>query len=118
MDCMPHCIKNLFDDKRVTFFGVRAKANAAKLCRDYGLKFWRIIDIRDLVKIWFPIRYSGECSLKAIAYDVAGLKMRRRKKNCGIDWEARVLDVELIECACVDAYALYKIAHVCCNDLV
>lgn len=112
MDSTPHSLTDLFDDKRVSFFSVRADANASKLCTDYGLTFCKkIFDIRGLVKIWFPISYPRECSLKSIAYEVAGLSMRRRKKNCGVDWEAQVLDVELIEYASVDAYAIYKIAH-------
>ncbi|KAK1354353.1 3'-5' exonuclease domain-containing protein [Heracleum sosnowskyi] len=112
MDSMPHSLTNLLDDKRVTFFGVRVDAYALNLSRDYGLKFCKkIVDIRDLAKIWFPISYLKECSLKAIAYEVAGLSTRRRKKKCGLDWEAQVLDVELTEYASVDAYALYKIAH-------
>lgn len=112
MDSLPHCLTNFFDDKRVTFFGVRVDGYASKLCRDYGFKFCKkIIDVRDLSKIWYPISCRRECSLKSIAYEVAGLSMRKCKKKCGIDWEAEVLDVELIEFASVDAYALYKIAH-------
>lgn len=112
MDSVPCSIVDLFDDKRVTFFGVRVNAYASKLSRDYGLEFCKkIVDIRDLVKIWFPISFLKECSLKSIAYEVAGLLTRRRKKKCGLDWEAEVLDVELIEYASVDAYALYKIAQ-------
>ncbi|XP_074352504.1 3'-5' exonuclease-like [Apium graveolens] len=112
MDSIPHSIVDLFDDKSVTFFGVRVDAYASKLCRDYGIEFCKkIVDIRDLAKIWFPISLPRECSLKSIAYEVTGLSTRRRKKKCGFDWEAEVLDVELIEYASVDAYALYKIAH-------
>ncbi|KAL2556483.1 uncharacterized protein Fot_01310 [Forsythia ovata] len=118
MDNIPQSIPNLLCDSNISFVGVQIQENARKLKNQYGLIFSRNIDIHALVKTWFPLSYKGRPSLKALAYGVAGLGMRRSsrsssKKSWNCDWELKVLDEELVECACVDAYASYKLLTSC-----
>lgn len=71
--------------------------------------FFLSLDLHSLVKAWFPISYKGRPSLKALAYGVAGSGMRRNSKNIwNSDWE---FHEDMTECACVGAYAFYRIAH-------
>ncbi|KAL2518537.1 3'-5' exonuclease domain-containing protein [Abeliophyllum distichum] len=114
MDNIPQSIWNLLCDSNITFVGVQIQENVRRLKNQCGLIFSQNIDIHALVKTWFPLSYKGRPSLKALAYGVAGLGMRRSssssKKSWNCDWELKVLDEELVECASVDAYASYRIA--------
>ncbi|CAI9774270.1 unnamed protein product [Fraxinus pennsylvanica] len=115
---IPQSIWNLLSDSNNTFVGVQIEETAKKLRNEYGISFCRSLDLRSLVKTWFPISYKGRPSLKALAYGVAGLGMRRNsKKIWSSDWEFRVLDEDMVQCACVDAYASYRIAHMLLKEM-
>lgn len=116
MDHVPLSLKSFFSDKtenNVTFFGKNMNEKADKLWREYGIKCSEKIEIHDLLKICFPlsIRPAESTSLKSVAKIVAKISPRTPKKAVSADWESRVLDEELVEVACVDAYTCYTIVH-------
>ncbi|KAG8372680.1 hypothetical protein BUALT_Bualt12G0091800 [Buddleja alternifolia] len=53
--------------------------NSQKLLKEYALSLNRKVDVHYLVKRWFPVSYKGRPSLKALAYGVAGLSIRKTK---------------------------------------
>ncbi|CAK9152873.1 unnamed protein product [Ilex paraguariensis] len=112
LDYIPISLGNLLVDPDITFLGIEVYYNVLKLQKEYGINCRNKVDIRSLAKIWFPIScHRNPAGLKALAYGVAGLSTRKRKNSSECDWECRDLGDELIEYACVDAYALYRIGH-------
>ncbi|GFP80609.1 werner syndrome-like exonuclease [Phtheirospermum japonicum] len=116
MDYTPHSIIDFLNDSQTTFVGVEIQANSLKLLKDYALKVSHKVDLHFLAKRWFPVSYKGRPSMKALAYGVVGLSMRKKSDDYKGDWESVVLDQELVEQACTDAYACYVIAHKLLQD--
>ncbi|XP_073318028.1 uncharacterized protein [Primulina huaijiensis] len=127
MDYIPaQCfIRNLLANSGViTFVGVEVQKMWNKIMSEYGIECLRceckVVDAHFLVKAWFPMSYRGRPTLKALAYGVAGLSMRKstvgKCYRYGADWGAKILDEELVQQACVDAYALYEIALTLLKD--
>lgn len=108
----------------ITFVGVEVQKMWHKIMREYGIEYLRyeckVGDVHLLAKTWFPMSYRGRPSLKALAYGVAGLSMRKstvgKHYRYGADWGVKILDEELIQQACVDTYALYAIALTLLKD--
>ncbi|XP_057461148.1 uncharacterized protein LOC130751577 [Actinidia eriantha] len=117
MDHFPQSIKGFLSDPNITFVGVELYENTEKLWNEYELFCSQKPDVRALVKFWFPISFQGKPSLRAIGHELAGLCLRKTKKPYKCDWESRVLDEQLIEHACIDAYACYRIAHKLLQDV-
>ncbi|KAH7838150.1 hypothetical protein Vadar_022630 [Vaccinium darrowii] len=111
MNEFPQSIKTFLSMPSITFVGIKIHENTHKLWKEYQLICNKKMDVRALAKIWFPISFHGTPSLRALAYEVAGLCMRKTEKPYKCDWEARVLDDKLIEHACIGAYACYRIAN-------
>ncbi|KAI3460741.1 hypothetical protein Pfo_017404 [Paulownia fortunei] len=97
MDYIPQSIRDFLCDPHTTFVGLTYIFLAKRL---------------------FPVSYKGRPSLKALAYGVVGLSMRKCSKICNYkgDWESIVIDKELVEQACTDVYASYSIAHKLLED--
>ncbi|GER34681.1 polynucleotidyl transferase [Striga asiatica] len=108
---IPQSITDFLSDPRNMFVGIEILENSRKLHKEYALDVDRKVDLHFLAKHWFPVRYNGRPSLRALASRIIGLNARRK---CGDNnegnWESVVLNEELVEQACADAYALYNIA--------
>lgn len=113
VDSIPQSVLDFLSDSAATFVGVDIQHNSHKLLEEYALCVKRTVDIHFLAKRWFPVSYTGRPSLRGLANGIAGFSMRkcRDKSNVQGDWESRILDTELVEQACVDAYTSYTIAH-------
>ncbi|KAL6532779.1 hypothetical protein OROGR_013739 [Orobanche gracilis] len=116
MDSVPPPVKDFLGDSRNMFFGVEIREESRKLLEEYGLDVNRKVDLHFLAKHWFPVSYRGRPGLKELAYGVARLSRRRTCSDYKGDWESIVLDQELVDQACTDAYACYSIAHKLLQD--
>ncbi|XP_073152572.1 uncharacterized protein [Henckelia pumila] len=128
MDYVPaQCfLQNLLANSgAITLVGVEVEKMWHKITSDYGLEYSRhdckVVDVHLLAKAWFPMSYRGRPSLKALAYGVAGLSKRKSTvgeyyNRHGADWGSKILDQELVQQACVDAYVSYAIAHTLLKD--
>ncbi|KVH97529.1 3'-5' exonuclease domain-containing protein [Cynara cardunculus var. scolymus] len=99
MDEIPESLKMFLLNPKFTFVGIEVDEDILKLKNEYG--------------------YSGGGKdhvagkgLKDLATEVVGLYMKKPKHVCMSNWEARVLNENQVEYACIDAYASYKIDHV------
>ncbi|KAG6426816.1 hypothetical protein SASPL_111050 [Salvia splendens] len=113
IDSIPQSIRDFFSDSNTTFVGIDIQNNSRKLLEEYAVRVSRMVDIHFLAKKWFPVSYRGMPSLRALAYCIVGFSVRKCRSNANKkgDWESRILDTELVEQACVDAYTSYIIAH-------
>ncbi|KAK2649717.1 hypothetical protein Ddye_017206 [Dipteronia dyeriana] len=111
MENIPDSIKNFFDDPNVVFVGIDVEETLQKLKTEYGLELGKKIDIRVLVKLHFPISFHGKPGLKALACQLVDLRMWKPKHDCWNNWGSRVLGMEQIKYACVDAYVTYRIGQ-------
>ncbi|KAL6539628.1 hypothetical protein OROHE_011399 [Orobanche hederae] len=116
MDSVPPPVTDFLGDSRNTFVGVEIQEDSRKLLEDYALDVNRKVDLHFLAKHWFPVSYRGRPSLKALAYGVVWLSRRRKCSEYKGDWESVVLDQELVDQACTDAYAYYSFAHKLLQD--
>ncbi|XP_027114876.1 3'-5' exonuclease-like [Coffea arabica] len=110
MDEIPQSLKNLLADSNFTYVGIEVADDIAKLKNEYGLECSSSADIRALAMRRWPGRFRRP-GLKDLASDVVGLYMKKPKHVCMSNWEARVLNENQVEYACIDAYASYKIGH-------
>ncbi|PWA54236.1 3'-5' exonuclease domain-containing protein [Artemisia annua] len=110
MDEIPQSLKNFLLNPIFTFVGVEVEDDILKLKNEYGLDCSKSADIRSAAMKKWPGRFRRP-GLKDLAMDVLGLHMKKPKHVCMSNWEARLLNENQIEYACIDAYASYKIAH-------
>ena len=110
MDEIPQSLKNFLLNPIFTFVGVEVEDDILKLRNEYGLDCSKSADIRSAAMKKWPGRFRRP-GLKDLAMDVLGLHMKKPKHVCMSNWEAKVLNENQIEYACIDAYASYKIAH-------
>lgn len=110
MDAIPQSLKDFVADSNFTFVGIEVLDDIAKLKDEYGLDCAKSKDIRELAKLKWPGRFRRP-GLKDLALEVAGLNMKKPKHVSMSNWEARVLNENQVEYACIDAYASYKIGH-------
>ncbi|TYH62881.1 hypothetical protein ES332_D07G150700v1 [Gossypium tomentosum] len=109
---MPQFIKTFLSDTDVVFVGIDIEETVFKLQNEYGLSCGRIIDVRSLVKAWFPLSYYGKPGLKVLANRLVGLhKWRPSDDECLNNMDTRFLDEDQVKFACIDAYALCRIGH-------
>ncbi|KAH7528337.1 hypothetical protein FEM48_Zijuj05G0062000 [Ziziphus jujuba var. spinosa] len=97
------CIDNNF-----TFVGIEVEDDIEKIRNEYGLSCRKRADIREAAKVHFPGNFSMP-GLKDLARDVVGLDMKKPLHVTRSDWEARLLNVDQIEYACIDAFASYMV---------
>ncbi|KAL5791975.1 hypothetical protein ACOSP7_000569 [Xanthoceras sorbifolium] len=108
---IPELVKNFFNDPNVVFVGIKVEETLLKLKDEHRLRFSKQIDIRTLVKLHFPLSFHGKPGLKALACQLVKLPMWKPKQDCWISLESRVLGMEQIKFACVDAYVSYRIGQ-------
>ena len=111
VDYIPQSIKSFLSDPNVTFVGVEVGDDVLKLRDEYGLHCTSTSDIQALAMARWPRKFFVKPGLKFLAREVVGLYMQKPMHICQSNWEARVLDAEQIEYACIDAYASYRIGH-------
>lgn len=110
MDAIPQSLKDFVADSNFTFVGIQVLDDIAKLRDEYGLDCAKSEDIRELAKLKWPGKFRRP-GLKDLALEVAGLNMKKPKHVSMSNWEARVLNDNQVEYACIDAYASYKIGY-------
>ncbi|XP_047961564.1 uncharacterized protein LOC125206339 [Salvia hispanica] len=113
IDSIPQSMMDFLSDSNTTFVGIDIRNNSRKLLEEHAVHVSRMVDIHFLAEKWFPVSYRGKPSMRALAYCIVGFSVRKCRSNANIkgDWESRILDTELVEQACVDAYTSYIIAH-------
>ncbi|KAK9051155.1 hypothetical protein SSX86_027781 [Deinandra increscens subsp. villosa] len=109
MDEIPESLKRFLLNPKFTFVGIEVEDDVSKLKNEYGLDCGRSADIRAAAMKKWPGRFRRP-GLKDLAMEVLGLHMKKPKHVCMSNWEARVLNENQVEYACIDAYASYKIA--------
>ncbi|KAF9596649.1 hypothetical protein IFM89_012864 [Coptis chinensis] len=110
MDEIPNLLKDFLGDSKFKFVGIEVGDDVQKLRNEYGLICSSHLDIRELAKTRYPGRFRRP-GLKDLALEISGLRMMKPEHVCLSNWESRILDVNQIEYACIDAYASYKIAQ-------
>ncbi|KAI3744253.1 hypothetical protein L1987_57330 [Smallanthus sonchifolius] len=110
MDEIPETLKSFLLNPVFTFVGIEVEDDILKLKNEYGLDCSKSADIRSAAMEKWPGRFRRP-GLKDLAMDVLGLHMKKPKHVCMSNWEARVLNENQVEYACIDAYASYKIGH-------
>lgn len=110
MDEIPDSLKNFLLDPKFTFVGIEVADDILKLKNEYGLDCSSSSDIRSVAKSMWPWRFRRP-GLKDLALEICGLSMKKPKHVCMSNWEARELNNNQVEYACIDAYASYKIGH-------
>jgi len=109
-DYIPQSLKSFMMDPNFTFVGIEVGHDIAKLNNEYGVKSNRSADIRELAMRQWPGRFRWP-GLKDLAFEVSGLSMKKPKHVCMSNWEARVLNENQVEYACIDAYASYRVGQ-------
>jgi len=109
-DYIPQSLKSFMMDPNFTFVGIEVGDDIAKLNDEYGIESNRSADIRELAKRQWPGRFRRP-GLKDLAFEVSGLSMKKPKHVCMSNWEARVLNENQVEYACIDAYASYRVGQ-------
>ncbi|KAJ4914717.1 hypothetical protein Rs2_00267 [Raphanus sativus] len=106
------CFGDLFCDERFVFVGIGIAETAKKL--NSLLIVVKKVDVRDLVKVNYPISYGvrSRLSLKAMACELLGFgSWKPRREICPRDFASRVLDEEVIKLLSIDAYVSYEIGY-------
>ncbi|KAG2322582.1 hypothetical protein Bca52824_015795 [Brassica carinata] len=107
---LEECLGDLFRDERFVFVGIGIAETAKKL---NGLvTVAKKVDVRDLVKVNYPISYGvrSRLSLKAMACELLGFGPWKPKREIyPRDFASRVLDEEVIKFLSVDAYVSFEI---------
>ena len=111
MDYIPQSIKSFLSDPKITFVGFEVQHNSLKLGAEYEIFVGNKVDIRALAKLWLPITFSRQSSMRGLAYKLAGLTIQKTNKPYTCDWESLVLDKQMIDHASIDANVSYRIAH-------
>ncbi|KAL4383831.1 hypothetical protein GQ457_15G020960 [Hibiscus cannabinus] len=112
LDHMPQSLRSFLTDSRVVFVGIEIEQTVFKLQNEYGLSCGKKMDVRSLVKAWFPLSYYGKPGLKALANRLLGFNQWRPSDHeCLNLMDSRFLDVDQVKFACIDAYALCRIGH-------
>jgi ribonuclease D len=109
-DYIPQSLKSFMMDSNFTFVGIEVGDDITKLNDEYGIASNKSADIRELAKAQWPGRFRRP-GLKDLAWEVSGLAMKKPKHVCMSNWEARVLNENQVEYACLDAYASYRVGH-------
>ncbi|GJZ44082.1 Werner syndrome-like exonuclease [Tanacetum coccineum] len=99
MDEITKSLKNFLLNRIFTFVGVEVEDDILKLKYEYGLDCSESASAT--IKKW-PGRFRRP-GLKDLAMDVLGLHMKKPKYVCMSNWEARMLNENQIEYACIDA---------------
>ncbi|XP_059279546.1 3'-5' exonuclease-like [Lycium ferocissimum] len=110
VDQLPESLKDFLKNTKFIFVGIEVADDVKKLKDEYGLECGKCADIRALAKQRWPGRFRRP-GLKDLAWEVASLNMKKPKHVCMSNWEARELNNDQVEYACIDAYASYKIGH-------
>ncbi|QHO57393.1 hypothetical protein HN51_011985 [Arachis hypogaea] len=110
IDNLTLSLKNFLMNPNFAFVGVEVGDDISKIRNEYDLNCGAHADIRELAMEKWPGRFRRP-GLKDLAKDVVGLSMKKPKHVSMSNWEARVLSIEQVEYACIDAYASYKIGH-------
>lgn len=108
IDYIPQSLKDFMMNPNFTFVGIGVADDIEKLRTEYDLPCRARADIREKAKIRWPGRFRRP-GLKDLALEVVGLNMRKPRHVTMSNWEARVLNENQIEYACIDAYASYRI---------
>ncbi|KAF5207423.1 hypothetical protein FRX31_002991 [Thalictrum thalictroides] len=115
MDYIPQTLKDLISDPNGLVAVVNC--NDSRYSRKSYLDCSRAIEVLELApssyssKIYYQIGLKSENVLKDLAKNIEGLNIEKPRFVETSDWKARVLIVEQIRYACLDAYATYRIAH-------
>jgi ribonuclease D len=109
-DYIPQSLKSFMMDPNFTFVGVEVGNDIAKLNNDYGVESNRSADIRELAMRQWPGRFCWP-GLKDLAFEVSGLSIKKPQDVRRSNWEARVLNENQVEYACIDAYASYRVGQ-------
>ncbi|XP_059652276.1 3'-5' exonuclease-like [Cornus florida] len=110
VDEIPQSLKSFMADSNFTFVGIEVGDDIAKLKNEYGLECSKSEDIRVAAMRRWPGRFRRP-GLKDLALEVVGLNMRKPRHVTMSNWEARVLNENQVEYACIDAYASYRIGY-------
>ncbi|KAM7276154.1 hypothetical protein ACFE04_018020 [Oxalis oulophora] len=109
MDVIPQSLRDFLSDPNIVFVGVEMEEVSVKLKEEYGLCCNKKIDVRSLVKINYPLSFSGKPSLKLIANQLLQLSSWEMKTLNLRNKGSRLLKMEQINRACIDAYVSYRI---------
>ncbi|XP_010024137.2 Werner Syndrome-like exonuclease [Eucalyptus grandis] len=104
----PELLKDLGGSPDFTFIGVEVDGDVDKLRVEYGLECAKHADVQELAKLRWPGRFRKP-GLKDLGLEVVGLVMDKPKHVSMSNWEARVLNVNQVEYACIDEYASYEL---------
>ncbi|XP_057730877.1 uncharacterized protein LOC130946223 [Arachis stenosperma] len=101
---------------------IRNKSATLNLCIDKKCLVVQLFYIDNLPKLaleryshWWP-SWADPPSLKDLANDLVRLSMKKPKLVSLSNWGARVLSIEQVEYACVDAHVSYQIGHKLLRD--
>ncbi|KAF3438670.1 hypothetical protein FNV43_RR21434 [Rhamnella rubrinervis] len=108
IDYIPQSLKDFLMNPNFTFVGIEVADDIEKLRTEYGLPCMKSADIRVMAKSRWPGRFRRP-GLKDLASEIVGLNMKKPRHVTMSNWEARVLSVDQVEYACIDAYASYRI---------
>lgn len=108
IDCIPQSLKDFLMNPNFTFVGIKVGDDIEKLRSEYGLTCRKSADIREKANIVWPGKFDRP-GLKDLAREIVGLDMKKPLHVTKSNWEARVLNEDQIEYACIDAYASYRV---------
>ncbi|PWA54233.1 3'-5' exonuclease domain-containing protein [Artemisia annua] len=108
IDEISQSIKDFLMNPNITFVG--AHEDFTKFVGDYGLDCAKSEDIRAAVIRKWPRRFQRH-DLEYLAKELAGLKLDKPCDTFLTGWGNQVLDIALVDYACIVAYASYKIGH-------
>ncbi|CAM8893244.1 unnamed protein product [Rhodiola kirilowii] len=111
IDYIPQSIKTFLSDPNHVFVGVEVDKDVSKLRDEYGLICTSMEDIWAITESRYPMMFMRKPGLKALASNLVGLSMPKPYHVCTSNWQARVLNFEQIEYACIDAYCSFRIGH-------
>ncbi|XP_073152573.1 3'-5' exonuclease-like [Henckelia pumila] len=111
VDFIPRSLEDFLCGPNVTVVGVEVEDDVPKLRAEYGLRCGSSADIQAKAMARWPVVFMRKPGLKALARRLVGLHMEKPIHVCRSNWESRILSLEQVQYACIDAYASYKIGH-------
>ncbi|XLU26821.1 Werner Syndrome-like exonuclease [Arachis ipaensis] len=112
---LPLSLKNFFVNPNFFFVGILVAINISRIHDEYGGLSWDIVhaDIKELAMQKWPDRWN---ELEDLCSGLLGLSMKKPKLVSLNNWDVRVLSIEQVEYACIDAYVSWKLGHKLLRD--
>ncbi|KAI3996345.1 hypothetical protein MKX01_026813 [Papaver californicum] len=108
---IPKSLRNFLSNRSITFVGVGITRDISKLDCDYGLKCWSGTELGSLADEIYGTKQFRGAGLVTLMRQTVGVCIEKPEHVTRSNWGTKILNIEQIKYATIDAYASFAIGN-------